>query len=119
MRPRYIFATIGSVAVFFVILVMLAAGFIPPDAVSKISSQSAVNSQTPESTEIQVDAGTPHSSTPEPLASPVTPEQDGPSLLKKSLCSVPCHSKPRTDPKITSRVGNDSGEDGNDGCTSG
>jgi hypothetical protein len=89
MRPRYIFATIGSVAVFFVILVMLAAGFIPPDAISKRSSQSAVNSRTPDSAEVQVDAGTPQFSTPEPLATPVALEQDGPSLLK-SRCAQ-CH----------------------------
>jgi hypothetical protein len=89
MRPRYIFATIGSVAVFFVILVMLATGFIPPDAVSLKSSPSAVNSQTPESVQVQADAGVSHSSTSEPPASPVAPELDPPSLLK-SHCAQ-CH----------------------------
>jgi cytochrome c5 len=94
MRPRYIFATIGFASVFVVILIMLAAGFIPPDAVSKMISKSAVMSRTPEPVEIQVDAGAFHSSTPTAsLASSLAPEQDGPSLLE-SHCAQ-CHTTQR------------------------
>jgi hypothetical protein len=89
MRPRYIFATIGFVTVFVVILVMLTAGFIPPGPVTKISTQTGPRNVSVESAEVQVDAGASHSSTPEPLASPVTPKQDGPSLLE-SHCAQ-CH----------------------------
>lgn len=78
MRPKYLFSIISIVAVFAVILVMLAIGFIPLSADAKTNPQAGVRDVTVETVEVQADSGA-FTPTAEPLASQMAPSRDGPS----------------------------------------
>lgn len=99
MRPKYLFSIISIVAVFAVILVMLAIGFIPLSADTKSNLQAGVRDVTVEPVEVQADSGA-FIPTAEPLASQMAPSRDGQSqdglsqggpALLKSRCAR-CHT---------------------------
>ncbi len=94
MRPRYFFNIFTSITIFAFVPLLSVAGCIPPDKANQPDTASAAQVEVQDAVvgrvDVGFDASALNSAAPEPISSPATAAQDGPSLLA-SHCSQ-CHS---------------------------
>ena len=90
IRTRYMFLALSSVAIFAVVLVLLAINSVPASAVPPISSTFDTRDVTTEQVELQTDTGASNPITTEPSGSQVAPLPDGPSVIANQ-CNK-CHT---------------------------